>query len=147
MKLIIALWHTENRGKTSTLRELANLILREYENIFIPIFPIPVFIPTEGDLRLIIEVNGKIIGIDSEGDPYTDLNSRLIELTDTYNCDIIFCCTRTKGETVNAVENLWKKREFNVIWTSTYQTEDNHDFFNRTKALHLLDLVQSLGQM
>lgn len=83
--------------------------------------------------------------MESRGDPHTDLNGRLLELADTFSADVIFCSTRTRGDTVAAVENLRLARGFDTIWTSTYQTGGNHGLVNRMKAQHIVELVRSLS--
>lgn len=146
MKTILAIWHSGDKGKTETLREFANLLLATYP-LCIPIFPIPLVLSPNGDIRLVVKINGRIIGVESWGDPTTKLKERLIDLADSYHCEIILCSTRTKGDTVKAVENLHNTRGFEMIWTSTYQIDNktHHAFVNRLKAKHLLDLLIGLS--
>ena len=146
-KTVLALWHTGGKGKTGTIREFAKLLLKKYP-LFTPIFPIPTFIPPTGDFRLVVEINGIKIGIESKGDPSTDLEKRLFELADIYNCTIIICSTRVRGDTVDAVNKLHSLRGFQRIRTSTYQLLDdtlNRDFANELKAKHIMDLINSLS--
>jgi hypothetical protein len=145
MKTVLAIWHSANKGKTETLREFANLLLSTYPNNN-PIFPIPVFVPNDADFRLVVEISGKIIAIESKGDPNTNLQERLIDLSDNFHCDIILCSCRTRGETIAAVNTLTNSRDFQTIWTSTYQIprRPNQDTVNRLKAKHLLELLQTL---
>lgn len=143
MKTILAIWHVADKGKTATLREFANLLLVTYPT-YIPIVPTPAFVPTTNDFRLVVEINGKIIGVESQGDPKTNLKGRLLDLADIFHCEIILCSTRTKNDTIDAVDNLWQTRGFQTIWTSTYQMATNHNLVNQAKARHLLDLLQTL---
>jgi len=145
MKTVLAIWHSGDKGKTETLREFANLLISTYPT-FRPIYPIPTAVSATDDFRLVVEINGIIIGIESQGDPNTNLQNRLIDLADNFHCEIILCCSRTRGETVIAVDNLFHTRSFQTIWTSTYQIADkaNHNLVNRLKAKHLLDLLQGL---
>ncbi|HRJ35704.1 MAG TPA: hypothetical protein PK610_06935, partial [Flavobacteriales bacterium] len=108
---------------------------------------IPTTISSTGDFRLVVEINGIIIGIESQGDPNTNLQNRLIDLADNFHCEIILCSSRTRGDTVFAVDNLANTRGFQTIWTSTYQIANtaNHNLVNRLKAKHLLDLLQGLS--
>lgn len=144
MKTILAISHSQGKGKTETVREIAQNLIRIYPN-FKPIFPIPIKIPLKYDFRLIIEINGKIIGLESQGDPNTNLKKRLKDLVNKYNCDIIYCTTRTKGETVKAVKDVANNFGYDQIWTSTYQTTTNHSLVNDLKAKHIIDLTQQLG--
>lgn len=146
MKTVLAIWHSGEKGKTATLREFANLLVSTYPSSR-PIFPTIITIPATGDFRLVVEINGKIIGIESQGDPNTNLQNRLLDLSDNFHCEIILCSSRTRGETVSAVDNLFHTRSFQTIWTSTYQIADkaSHNLVNRLKAEHLLNLLQSLN--
>jgi hypothetical protein len=145
-RTIIAVWHTADMGKTETLRAFANLLLNTFPLIE-SIRPVPAFVPPSGDFILVVRINGVVIGITSQGDPGTDLENRLINLADNRECDIILCSTRTRGETVTAVDRVARSRNYRTIWTSTYQIEgrDNQPIVNNLKAAHLLDLIQTLG--
>lgn len=145
MKTILSIWHSGNKGKTETLREFRNLLLATYPT-YRPIFPLPTTITATGDFRLVVEINGIIIGVESQGDPNTNLQNRLIDLADNFHCGIILCSSRTRGDTVSAVNNLANTRGFQTIWTSTYQIANtaNHNLVNKLKAKHLLDLLQGL---
>lgn len=146
MKTVLAIWNSGNKGKTETLREFAVLLLAAYPN-YKEILPVSSKISATGDFRLVVEINGKIIGVESQGDPKTNLKSKLIDLADNFKCDIILCSTRTRGETVQAVyESLLNSRGFKAIWTSTYQVENTLDYktVNQLKAKHLLELLQAL---
>ncbi|MES2738370.1 MAG: hypothetical protein V4672_18765 [Verrucomicrobiota bacterium] len=60
---------------------------------------------------------------------------------------LIFCATRTSGETVQAVEELAEAADYEVIWTSTYQTgnEEWQGRLNALKARHLIELLKELA--
>lgn len=146
IKTIVAIKNSSDKKKTETLREFASLMLTTYPNL-IPILPIPAFVPSEWDFRLVVEINGIRIAIESQGDPNSKLQERLFDLADNFNVDIILCTTRTKWETVYAVEDLCNQKGFQYIWSSTYQMigKANQDIANQAKARHLLDLLQSLA--
>jgi hypothetical protein len=146
MKTIIALWNSADKGKTETLREFANLLLITYPAYRL-IHPIPLSISATYDFRLVVEINGKIIGVESQGDPNTKLDARLIELADGFACDIILCTTRTRGDTTYAVDNMVSKKGFKSIWTSTYQIDGkaSQTLANGLKAKHILDLLVNLS--
>jgi len=144
-KTIVAVWNAEKKGKTESLRQFANNLLLTYPT-HTSILPNPANVPTTGDFRLIVEIGGIIIGIESQGDPNTKLRNRLIDLVTKFNCDIILCTCRTRGETVAAVENIRTAYGFQTIWTSTYQIEDRtqHNLVNNLKGQHILELLQNL---
>jgi hypothetical protein len=140
MKTILAVWNKAGKGKTESIREFAKLLLITFPSYT----PNPISIKATGDFLIIVEINGKKIGILSQGDPGTGLGKKLLELV-AKNCDIIICSTRTSGETVKAVETAAGK-SYNVIWTSTYEIngETKRTFVNKLKGKHILDLLQSL---
>lgn len=146
MSTVLAIWHTGGKGKTQSIREFANLLLTTYSS-YTPIYPLPTIVPTSGDFRLVVEINGIVVGIESQGDPHTNLQNRLLDLVDNYKCELIICSCRTRGETVNAVDNLHHNRGFQTIWTSTYQIAGTlqQAIVNSSKAKHILDLIQTLG--
>lgn len=143
MKTIITLSNVSNKGKSSSLRELAKILESQNPNDII--FSIPTPIPLTGDFRLIIKINGKIIAIESKGDPSTDLGKRLEEIFNTYNPDIIFCSSRTSRNTVHDIKTFATTHSYQQIWTSTYHMENNHDIVNKLKAKHMVELLQTLN--
>lgn len=144
MNTITAIWHSAGKGKSSTILELANLLLKTYPNYKL-IYSSKDVKKITIDFRLVIEINGKIITLESQGDPGTKLKERLEGIIKDYSPNIIFCTCRTRGETVNAIENTANKYEYDTIWTSTYQTTHNHKLANQAKAEDLLDLVSKFG--
>lgn len=147
MRTIIAIWHSADMGKTETIRAFANLLINNFQNNLVSIRPDIARVPVNGDFTLVVRVRGVVIGITSEGDPRTGLEGRLQNLADTHGCSIIVCATRTRGETTTAVDRVARSRNYQTIWTSTYQIagEANQQTANALKARHLLDLIQTLG--
>lgn len=145
-RTVLAIWHEASKGKTESVRQFAMTLLQTYP-AFKPIFPIPSKIPLKGDFRLIVEINGKIIGVESQGDPGTKLEERLLHLADFYKCEVIICTTRTSGKTVESVKSLVRTRNFNDVWISTYEVvgKGHQSFVNKLKGKHILDLLQSLN--
>lgn len=141
MKTIIALKNTASTGKSETLRELAQLLMSTY-----PIHQVKLLKPDPiggtGDFSFVAVMNGKIIAIESKGDPSTILKKRLSDI-EKYTPDIIICATRTTGETVIAVKAM-EKKGYQAIWTSTYEVSDNFNQVNKLKAKQILELMKSL---
>jgi hypothetical protein len=144
MKTIIAIWNASNKGKSQTLKELAGLLISAFPKHVIH-FQKPSPYTGAADFRLIIEVNGKIIAIETKGDPGTGLQDRLIDIHTTYNPDIILCSCRTRGETVNAIDSIASTHGYEQIWTSTYQVDTNQSLVNQLKAKHILELMRTLS--
>jgi hypothetical protein len=141
MKRLIVLRHVADRGKTHTLRELGNLLspdksycVREY------------IVFDDGDFKLVLDWHDKVIGIESKGDPKSNLKNRLEDMIEKHNVDYLFCATRTKGDTVSDVREISKTRNYEILWTSTYCSDSKMDidFFNEQRAKHLFDLLIEL---
>ncbi|MDO5105078.1 hypothetical protein [Capnocytophaga sp.] len=144
MKTIIALSNNGNTGKTETLRILAQMLIEKYPELQ-NLDKKQEKIPSEGDFRFVVQINSQKIGIESEGNPDSLLKERLGDLTQL-GCNIIFCTSRTRGETVKTIEKIGNDNDFQIIWTSTYQTQNTQQYtsVNRLKAEHLWDLVQQI---
>jgi hypothetical protein len=146
-KRIFPVWGVAGVGKTTSLKLIGREIMRQYFSAkpTIPIEPLP-----KGDITVIILIllNGDEIkiGITSEGDPNTNLYTRLEELA-TEGCKYIFCATRTSGTTVVDVQRFDRDYEFKATWLTNYQSgfENERDFLNQKTAEHLVSLFESLA--
>lgn len=141
-KTIFAIRNRSNTGKTETLRELALLLLHSYPQHKV-VFSSPPQVPQRGDFRLIIRINGKVIAVESQGDPNTGIASRLTDIALNQKADIIFCSTRTKGDTILAVCNISQRFDYQIVWTSTYETKNGLSHANNIKAKHMLDFLKN----
>lgn len=144
MKTVLTVWHTAGKGKTSTIIEFAYEILNTYPVHKIIYSDTNPFNP-KGDFRLIIEINKKVIAIESKGDPNSELDKRLDDIFTNYNPDIIISTSRTRGSTVNITDAFATKNSYQQIWTSTYHMDNNHDLANKLKAKHVIELLQTLN--
>lgn len=144
MKTIVAIWNSAGKGKSSTILELSNLLINRFPNHKI-VFCDKDINKLNIDFRLIIEINGKIVALESQGDPKTRLENRLEYIVVTYNPDLIICSCRTRGETIWAINNIAHKHSFDKIWTSTYETTHSQPLVNSLKGEHILDLVKKIG--
>ena len=144
MKTILAIWNSSSKGKSSTILEIAKRLFHQFPNHNI-IFCNKDVKNLTIDFRLVIEINGKIIVLESQGDPGTKLEARLMGIVNKYNPDLIFCTCRTRGETVTAINNTAKNHGFDKIWTSTYDINHSHHQVNEIKAKHLIDLCLNLS--
>ncbi|CAM4341972.1 hypothetical protein [Flavobacterium terrigena] len=144
MKTILTIWNTSNKGKSSTILELANLLLRTFPKHTI-IYTSKDIFKLSVDFRLIIEINGKIIALESQGDPGTGLEKRLNNIITLHKPYLIITSSRTRGETIWAINNVADLHKYDKIWTSTYETSHSHKLANELKAEHLLDLIKKLG--
>jgi len=114
-KYVFALYGPANVGKSATLKKVFALLTDAYPTASVQTLDRPgMDITVTIDITVIIEINGILVGIESQGDP----NGRLaesIELFKKAKCGIIVCATRTSGSTVTIVKNL--QPEFTLVWT------------------------------
>lgn len=149
MKRIIVLRHSANKGKTKTLIELGNLLLSEKNTELLcgdNFLNENKELSDGRDFTLVVRCFDKTIGIESQGDPSCGLKERLQKLIKKHNVDYLFCATRTKSGTVDDVYEVSKANNYEILWTSTYYSENENStrFFNNLKAKHLLDLLKQL---
>lgn len=143
-KTIFVVRASGGKGKTGTLRAAANHLLTSHLN-FTPVDGAASVVPPEGDFRIVVGINQKIVAVESAGDPHTQLRERLEELVQKFKANIILCSTRTKGDTVDAVDAIKNTYGFEIITTSTYQVSHHQqDMANTLKGRHIINLLQAL---
>jgi hypothetical protein len=137
MKTVIALYGPANTGKSSTVKKVYELLKAKYPNA-----PVTHEI-IHHDVRAIIKINGHSIGIESQGDPGSRIFTS-ISLFVQEECDIIVCATRTRGQTVEVIENL--KPQYCVNWVQKLRepNEAQHEQINKALASDILKQVQML---
>ena len=142
MGAIILISNSASKGKSSTLVELANLIRDKYVDIQ------TVYTykhKTTIDFTLVIKVKGKIVAFESKETTLNPLENRLGKIIRDYNPDILFCTSKTKGASLNTVNHIASKFNYNCIKTSTYQVANDFEKANQTKAKHLFYLAIQLN--
>ncbi len=136
-KVVFANWGTAKQGKSSTVKQIAKIILEKYPEGITD--PSPIIFGA--DINAIIKIGKIKIGVESIGDP----NSRLFDSLRYFvkmDCDIIICSTRTTGATVEAVEELFK-RGYQNVWVTNYRSnEKDQDELNDISAQHIFELIQ-----
>lgn len=140
-KTVFAIWGHEKQGKSSTVREIAQLILKHYPtaltNPIVPDFSIT-------DVKLIIHIGNVKIGVEGQGDPGSRIFQSLKEFVGE-NCDIIICSTRTSGATVAAVNDLYKNHHYDIIWTTNYRSQEkSQQVLNAFSGEHIFQLIQEV---
>ena len=144
MNTILAIWNAGGKGKSTTILELAKLLTTRIPNYRLIESSKNVNNLTI-DFRLIIEINGKVFALESQGDPNTDLEKRLDIIVNKHKPNHIICTCRTRGETVNAIHNVASRHSYDKIWASTYETTHSQSLANKLKGEHLLDLIIKMG--
>lgn len=143
-KILIAVWHSGDKGKTESIRASAHALI-SVRPMYKSLFPIPILIPPIGDFRMVVNVKGSIVAFESQGDPGTKLDLRLKDIESTYNPDVIICSCRTRGETVQAIWSM--SPNYEIIYTSTYDTNITavHSSLNNLKGTHIIDILITMG--
>jgi hypothetical protein len=100
MTHIVALSGRANCGKSQTMRAMLRELRRAYGNP-----PQVVFREDRVDFKVILEIDGQFIAIESQGDP----NSRLPESLEQFSilkCHTIICATRRTGQPIADIRAL-----------------------------------------
>jgi len=142
MKRVIALRGTEKKGKSQTIKKVYELILSKYSvtKIYEQINRV--------DIKCVLLINGKKIGIESQGDPGP--NSRIktsLKYFVEINCQIIICATRTYGQTETAVNTL--SNNYEIVWIdkTIERKPDYQDSVNLEDANKIIkELEKALAQ-
>lgn len=137
MTKVIALKGRSNIGKTSTLKELIKLLTEKYnpsnEDYLID----------GADVRVIYTINGKKVGIETQGDPYSRLPKSL-NLFKNENCQLIICACRSSGATVEAVKSLKPKYILSFRGQSSVSLEKWRDKSNMQIAKLILEEAEEI---
>jgi len=144
MKNLIGLYGTGNVGKSETIRIVYNKLIEMYPG-FILHKDFVQIIPTKGDICAVIIINGKIIGIESQGDPKSRI-FKSIPIFVELNCDIILCATRTRGETVHLVEKLKNTHEIKWIHKTGSIDSSKHRANDEKTASEILKIITVIIQ-
>jgi hypothetical protein len=139
MKQIFGLYGTSNIGKSETIRNVYRKLIEEFPN-FIFHKDYKSITNETGDISVVIIINGKIIGIESQGDP----NSRIfisLPIFVKLNCDIILCATRTRGGTVHEVEKLQTTYDIKWIKKNRSENEKKYKADNDKISIEILSMI------
>ena len=125
MKTIIAIKESAEKGKTHAVKEAAKRFpFQSVEYFDYNGNNIPQNEKGEIICRGTINVNGneKTIGFSSEGDYRSVVDNALKVITcgETIEVDVIVTASRTRGGSVDAINDFAAKHGYDVIWTSLY---------------------------
>jgi hypothetical protein len=151
-KLILAIRNVQGRGKSASIRSFADNLVGQPHRLILD----KGYSAGTGDFRLVIEVTGKVVAVESMGDPNSNFSARIQELiigyfdkdtnTNIPACHILVTATRTSGETWYAVDAY--KHTHDIIWDSTYMSDKstaNQKDLNTIKGKHIYELVKIVG--
>jgi hypothetical protein len=137
MNTLFALRGASNRGKSSTLRMLIEMIRAAYPDAALD------ETTYKHDTTLVATINGVKIGIETQGDP----NSRLaksLELFITIKCKVIVCACRSYGQTVTAVSAA-EASGYHITWFEKAKINSPPEYAaaNKAAALELFKALRS----
>jgi hypothetical protein len=139
-KTIFANWGHADQGKSDTVKRIAQIILATYPTATTSHTTINYL----SDIRVIITIGKVTIGIESQGDPNSELFESL-KMFSSANCDIIICSTRTSGRTVDAVNALHSSHGYDIVWVTNHRSnEKSQSTLNVISAKHIFTLVQQV---
>jgi len=142
---ILILQNKSNSGKTKTLKLLADILIAKGGNTRI----------LKGKLEekhnFVIEIiyQGRTIIIISMGDNHELEEEYSLSFRESNDIDIIFGASRTSGITTRIIKKYATEKNFNIIWTSSYQYRDKKNVnekqiqntLNNTRAQELFNLI------
>jgi cytidylate kinase len=140
-KTVIAISGASNKGKSASITEIVQRVTLHFPSTVVD------YKITAVDVKAIIQIGNVKIGVESQGDPGSRLGASLQEFIKE-GCDIIICATRTRGETVELVNEMFSLYRFDIIWTSNYFSKEKYDpknpVINHLFADHIIFLVQQV---
>lgn len=128
---IIALWGKHDSGKTTTIQFLRDILLKrgaKEEKIV-----------DEYDFISVFDFQDKKVGVISGGDTKDILTGNFGKLPN--DCDVVMCPSRTKGETVQYLEELVFSQE-DLIWVKKAEIKNNGKY-SVEKEENIINLIQA----
>lgn len=131
MSNIYALQGKGNSGKTETIKNVFQSLQVKY-----PSAVMNVLSNNTIDIKVIININGTKVGIESQGDPNSRLQQSLQDFSNA-NCDIIICACRTSGMTVQWINSHSNQYTITFI-QQRYATTNNQSLINSQTAAQMI---------
>ena len=126
MKTILAIRGVGNCGKSTTLGYLIEMIKAAYPGATFDEDRFKV------DITIVITIDGKKIGIETQGDPNSRLGASLNRFIEI-GCEVIICATRSYGSTIDLV-NTAAGRGYQLRWFEKRRNAKCHDRLEVDKA-------------
>jgi hypothetical protein len=108
-KQLIALSGKGSVGKSSTIKIVYSLLQKKYPTLTVVVEPLE----SAKEVRVVVRINGKRIGIESRGDT-RGVVSRALSIFAESKCHIILCATRSRGSTWDAVEEFADQNKYEI---------------------------------
>lgn len=125
-KLVIANRGSGNIGKSSSVKAVFQLLKDKGHKLLIEEW--------QGeDIKAIFEIEGVKVGVESQGDPDSQMEPTMEAFVDA-GCEIIVTACRTKSHTFEKVwKYLGKENDYDVLWLAHYVYQAPNA--NETRAL------------
>lgn len=139
-KLVIANSGTGHIGKSSSVKAVYQLIKDKGHKLLIEEWQ-------GSDIKAIFEIDGVKVGIESQGDPSTNMEETMEEFVKA-GCDIIVTACRTKWGTYDKVAvYLGKENGYDVLWAAHYvyqvpEADETRALLNARYAQQVYQLIQ-----
>ena len=143
-KLVIANRGSKEQGKSTSIREVFNILAAKYasgneKDVYID--PTNVYIDY-GDIMATIQIGDVLVGLESQGDPGSRIFDSLKKFVDL-GCDIIVCACRSYGDTTDAVYAL-ANDGYQVILAQNDKSDDEamQAVLNKKYATRVVDMIE-----
>ncbi len=132
-KLVIANRGSKEQGKTSSIREVFNVLAAKY--------PTNVYIDY-GDIMATIQIGDVLVGLESQGDPSSRIFDSLKKFVEL-GCDVIVCACRSYGDTTDAVYTL-ANDGYQIIFAQNDKSDDEamRIVLNKKYATRVVDMIE-----
>lgn len=94
-----------------------------------------------------MQVKKIVIAVETKGDPNTDLELRLKNIVQKWKPNLIFCSSRTKGDTVHAVNRVGSSFGYERFWSTPYDVARDLKKVNKLKAKQLIEAAKLMNFM
>lgn len=145
MKKLIAVWGVANAGKSASIKMAYEMIKATY-----PLADIDMLSSWEEsvDISRIITIGNAKIGLESQGDPGTEMRllKRSLPRFAQVGCQLIICPTRTRGATVDGVKTFARRHDYKVSWhrkERIFSPDERRDS-NQATAEEIMKAVRNL---
>ncbi len=140
MKELIVLTGVANVGKSMTLNRVLELLREKFPSMK----EIAVLRRTRIEIRVVVEIDGIRVGIDSRGDRPEHVKDALDVLL-RQRCSIIVCASHTRGGTIDEVRQFSEIHRYSLfeVAKTAAATEALHTKANNAYAK---DIVSRIGR-
>ena len=115
--MVFVLKGRSNVGKSTVIKKVYELLIRKYKG------STEEYLDSGADIKVVLTINKTKVGIESQGD-VGEILDKSLKLFLKERCKIVICATRTRGQTVNTIENL-KTNNYEIIWFEQVPESDN----------------------